>query len=47
VDLKRLHQALQAHKVAASLRGSALRVSPNVYNSAHDLDALIHVLALS
>jgi selenocysteine lyase/cysteine desulfurase len=47
VDLTRLHQALQAHKVAASLRGSALRVSPNVYNSAHDLDALIHVLALS
>ena len=47
VDLKRLHQALQAHKVAASLRGSALRVSPNVYNGAHDLDALVQVLALS
>jgi selenocysteine lyase/cysteine desulfurase len=47
IDLKRLHQALQAHKVAASLRGSALRVSPNVYNNEHDLDALVHVLALS
>jgi selenocysteine lyase/cysteine desulfurase len=30
--------------VFASLRGSALRVSPNVYNDASDADALIAVL---
>jgi selenocysteine lyase/cysteine desulfurase len=44
LDLKRLHQALQAQNVVASLRGSALRVSPNVYNSADDLNALVQVL---
>lgn len=45
VDLKRLQHTLQARKVAASLRGSALRVSPNVYNSKNDLDALVQVLS--
>jgi selenocysteine lyase/cysteine desulfurase len=44
LDLKRLHQALSTRNVAASLRGSALRVSPNVYNSPDDLDALVQVL---
>ena len=44
VDLKRLHHALLARNVVASLRGSALRVSPNVYNSQDDLDALVQVL---
>jgi selenocysteine lyase/cysteine desulfurase len=45
VDLTRLSHALQARKVAVSLRGSALRVSPNVYNTERDLDVLIEVLA--
>jgi selenocysteine lyase/cysteine desulfurase len=44
IDLKRLHQALHRRNVFASLRGSALRVAPNVYNDAADLDALIEVL---
>jgi selenocysteine lyase/cysteine desulfurase len=30
--------------VVASLRGSALRVSPNVYNDARDVEALLQVL---
>jgi selenocysteine lyase/cysteine desulfurase len=41
LDLARLHQELQRRKVFASLRGSALRVSPNVYNHEADLDALL------
>jgi selenocysteine lyase/cysteine desulfurase len=44
LDLKRLHHALLARNVIASLRGSALRVSPNVYNTQDDLDALVQVL---
>jgi len=44
LDLKRLHHTLLARNVVASLRGSALRVSPNVYNSRDDLDALVEVL---
>ena len=44
LDLKRLHHDLLARHVVASLRGSALRVSPNVYNSRDDLDALVQVL---
>jgi selenocysteine lyase/cysteine desulfurase len=44
VDLARLNEQLQQHRVFASLRGSALRVSPNVYNQPADFDALVHVL---
>ena len=44
LDLKQLHQTLQRRHVFASLRGSALRVSPNVYNDQSDLDAFIEVL---
>ena len=44
LDLKRLHHNLLARNVVASLRGSALRVSPNVYNTPDDLDALVQVL---
>jgi selenocysteine lyase/cysteine desulfurase len=44
LDLQRLHQTLQTRRVFASLRGSALRVSPNVYNDEADLDALVEVL---
>jgi len=41
VDLGQLQHALQRRSVFASLRGSALRVSPNVYNNQTDLDALL------
>ena len=44
LDLTQLNQALQRRNVFASLRGSALRVSPNVYNDQSDLSALVEVL---
>ena len=44
VDLAELHASLQSAGVFASLRGSALRVAPNVYNDAGDVDALVQVL---
>jgi selenocysteine lyase/cysteine desulfurase len=43
-ELRALHAALQARHVFASLRGSALRVSPNVYNDSRDADALLAAL---
>jgi selenocysteine lyase/cysteine desulfurase len=45
LDSARLSQALKANNVFVSLRGSAVRVSPNVYNNEHDMDALIDALA--
>lgn len=44
IDLAGLKSALERRKVVASLRGSALRVSPNVYNDAGDVEALLQVL---
>jgi len=44
LDLAGLKAALERRKVVASLRGSALRVSPNVYNDTRDVDALLQVL---
>lgn len=44
LDLATLKEALERRKVVASLRGSALRLSPNVYNDASDLDALVEGL---
>ena len=41
LDLAVLNQELQRRNVFASLRGSALRVSPNVYNDEGDLAALV------
>lgn len=40
LELARLDQALRKEGVSASLRGSALRVSPNVYNDATDMEPL-------
>jgi len=39
-----VREALEREKVSTSLRGSALRVSPNVYNDQDDVDALIRAL---
>lgn len=47
VDLAGLGAALRAHGVHASLRGTALRVSPNVYNDEGDARALLHALTES
>lgn len=44
LDLEQLQQALQRKRIFASLRGSALRVSPNIYNDAADLNALVGAL---
>ena len=44
VDLKALRDALAENNVSASLRGSALRLSPNVYNDSSDIEALLGVL---
>jgi selenocysteine lyase/cysteine desulfurase len=47
IDLAALHADLQRANVAAALRGSALRVAPNVYNDAADVEALMSVLRIS
>ncbi len=44
VDLQRLKATLAERNVSASLRGSALRLSPNVYNDEVDIGALFEVL---
>jgi selenocysteine lyase/cysteine desulfurase len=44
VDLASLRDALAARNVSASLRGTALRVAPNVYNDADDVGVLAEVL---
>ena len=42
---ERLREELDAHGVAVSVRGSAVRISPHVYNDAADVDALQDALA--
>lgn len=44
LDLKEVRDTLAERNVVASLRGSALRVSPNVYNDEEDLEALVDAL---
>ncbi len=44
VDLTSLRDALARRNVSASLRGTALRLSPNVYNDAEDVSVLADVL---
>jgi selenocysteine lyase/cysteine desulfurase len=44
IDLAGLKEALERRKVVASLRGSALRLAPNVYNDASDVEALMNGL---
>jgi selenocysteine lyase/cysteine desulfurase len=41
IDLAGLKEALARRRVVASLRGSALRLAPNVYNDASDVEALM------
>ena len=47
LDLGALRDRLAARDISVSLRGSALRVSPNVYNDAGDVQALADVLRAS
>lgn len=44
VDLAALRESLAERNVSASLRGTALRLSPNVYNDAEDIAVLHEVL---
>jgi selenocysteine lyase/cysteine desulfurase len=44
VGLGALNESLKARQVFASLRGSALRVSPHVYNDEEDVKALLDAL---
>lgn len=44
-DLTALNARLRARRVHVSLRGSAIRVSPHVYNDAADVEALADALA--
>lgn len=47
VDLQGLHTDLQRANVSVALRGSALRVAPNIYNDEQDVHALLEVLRVS
>ena len=44
-DVTAIGEKLRARKVHVSLRGSAVRVSPHLYNDRRDVDALIDALA--
>jgi selenocysteine lyase/cysteine desulfurase len=44
LDAGAVRSALEANRVAVSLRGDAVRVAPNVYNDAADVEALMAAL---
>jgi selenocysteine lyase/cysteine desulfurase len=44
VSLERLNDALSQQNVMVSVRGDAVRVSPNVYNDQTDMEALVQAL---
>ncbi len=44
MEMASLREALERENVSASLRGSALRVSPHVYNDEEDVEALLRAL---
>ena len=44
VDANRLRDILGRHGVSVSVRGSAIRISPHVYNDERDIQALIEAL---
>ncbi len=44
LSLERLNDALSQQNVMVSVRGDAVRVSPNVYNDDRDMDALMQAL---
>lgn len=44
LPMERVSAALEARSVMVSVRGNALRISPNVYNEAADVDALCEAL---
>jgi selenocysteine lyase/cysteine desulfurase len=44
IDLGALQRTLEERRIFAALRGNALRLSPNVYNDAEDMAALVDAL---
>ena len=40
-ELERLKGCLERHRVGVSFRGTSVRVSPNVYNTKDDVEALV------
>lgn len=44
LDLEKVREKLNKHKIQVSVRGTAIRVSPNVYNDADDLKKLAKAL---
>ena len=44
LDLDKVRQNLNKQKIQVSVRGTAIRVSPNVYNDAADLRKLVKAL---
>lgn len=46
LDIDRLKNNLLQHKIYVSFRGNSIRVSPNVYNTATDLQRLVKALSL-
>ena len=47
VDIEKVKAEFQQHKIFVSIRGNAIRVSPNVYNSEQDMNKLAVCLAAS
>ena len=45
MDPEKLRERLNRNKVHVSVRGDAIRVSPNVYNDAQDMNKLVKVLS--
>jgi selenocysteine lyase/cysteine desulfurase len=45
--LESLKQELERRKIFISVRGTSLRISPNVYNDREDIDALVEALAVA
>jgi len=44
IQIPTLQQHLEAQNIHVSVRGSAVRISPNVYNEERDVEALLNVL---
>ena len=45
LDPMKVSDKLNKHKVHVSIRGTAIRISPNVYNDLSDLDRLVKILS--
>ena len=44
MDLEKLTQSFQKHRVSVSMRGDAVRISPNVYNDEMDVRKLLNAM---